>query len=608
MVQAGGLLLAGGRSTRMDGKHKGELIYQNQSFVEHMIEEFRKETEEILLSYGTEIRKEYPRCRIVMDEYPGCGPIGGIHAGFKNSRAESVMVSACDMPFLTIGLYRYLQDELGKEERKSGKYYGGIVPVTEGKIHPLAAIYRKRPMEEIVKEQIENGNYRLTDALKKADILYIDLTAKKELRQMLRNINTIAEYEELISTGREEVRQMEPLSLEHARKMLLDRVEKIEETEKVSLWDAGRRCLAEDIRATRNQPPFPRSPLDGYAVRSENIKGADENHPVRLTVIDEVTAGHVTKKQVTDGTAVRIMTGAPVPEGADCIVGQEDTDYGEEEVLIFQAIGHYENYCFEGEDYQKGTCLLEKGTMLGAVETGVLASLGVTKVLVYRRAKAALITTGDEIVLPGEELKEGKIYDSNLYTLGTQLASWDIDVTCKKRAGDNAGEVARMLEEAAEDADILITTGGVSVGKKDIMHDVLKVLDCERIFWRIAVKPGMPTLCASYKGKLLICLSGNPFGATVNLELLVRPLFEKMTGRSELALIRKEAVAQNAFPKKSGVTRYVRAYYEEGTVRVADGSNASGILSSMCGCNCLIEIPAGTKSVEEGDRVWVVLI
>lgn len=401
---------------------------------------------------------------------------------------------------------------------------------------------------------------------------------------------------------------MENLTLEQAAELLLQRTEKIEDTETVSLLDAVGSVLAEDIAAVRNQPPFPRSPLDGYAVRSEDIRGASKEQPSLLRVIDEVTAGHVSERQVEKGMAVRIMTGAPIPEGADCIVGQEDTDYGEDTVEIYEELKAWQNYCFEGEDYKAGSTLLKKGTVLGAAEIGVLASLGMREAPVYRSPKAALITTGDEIVLPGEQLTGGKIYDSNLYTLAAQLSSWHIQNPYRSRAGDDVRQVAEMLEEAYHFADIIITTGGVSVGKKDIMHDVLRFLNCERLFWRIAVKPGMPTLCAEYKGKLIICLSGNPYGAAVNMELLVRPILAKMTGRRGLELKRKPAVLENLFPKKSGVTRYVRAHYEEGHVRIADGSNDSGILSTMCGCNCLIEIPAGTEFLKKGACVEVIFI
>lgn len=401
---------------------------------------------------------------------------------------------------------------------------------------------------------------------------------------------------------------MDGLLLSDALQVLLERAEKIEECETVSLWEASGRVLAENITATRNQPPFDRSPLDGYAVRSSDIKGASKEHPVTLTVIDEVDAGHVTQKVVENGTTVRIMTGAPIPKGADCVVGQEDTDYGEDRVEIYEEIQRHQNYCFEGEDYQAGTVLLKKETVIGAVEAGVIASLGRGSVKVYRLPKVSVITTGDEIILPGEELLPGKIYDSNLYTLVTRLKSWGMTIEEKGRAEDDAQVVAEKMKEAFQHSDLIITTGGVSVGKKDIMHDVLKILNCKKLFWKIAIKPGMPTLCAEYEGKLLICLSGNPYGATVNLELLIRPLLAKMTGRKDLEIRREKANCMSAFPKKSFVTRYVRAYYGDGKVQIASGSNASGILSSMCGCNCLIEIVAGTNSVEIGDEVEVVLL
>lgn len=401
---------------------------------------------------------------------------------------------------------------------------------------------------------------------------------------------------------------MSGLILEQAQNLLLERVNMIKDAEEITLWDAGGRVLAKDIYAEHDQPPFPRSPLDGYAVRSADISTASKDQPVRLRVLEEVDAGHVGSKCVEPGTAVRIMTGAPIPDGADCIVGQEDTDYGEETVEVYEPIGSYENYCYAGEDYKAGTKILGEGLLLGAVEVGILASLGLESVSVYRSPKAAVITTGDEIILPGEELAGGKIYDSNLYTLVTRLRMWGMEVTAKERVGDDAAFAAERIREAAGNADLVITTGGVSVGKKDIMHEVVKILGCETIFWKIAVKPGMPTLCAQYQGKLLICLSGNPYGAAVNLELLVRPLLCKMSGRPDLKIRRVRAVTESTFPKMSRVTRYVRGYYENGKVRIPDGSNASGILSTMCGCNCLIEIPAGTSRLERGDTADIILL
>lgn len=401
---------------------------------------------------------------------------------------------------------------------------------------------------------------------------------------------------------------MDRLTLKQASDLLFERVERIEEWEEIPLWDAVGRTLAEAITAKRDQPPFPRSPLDGYAVRSQDIKDASYEHPVKLTVIDEVTAGYMTDKKVTKGTAVRIMTGAPIPDGADCIVGQEDTDYGENAAEIYTSLKPWQNYCFQGEDFKAGTVLLTVGTVLGSVEIGVAASVGKASAKVYRRPVAAVIATGDELVPPGQELAAGKIYDSNLYTLATRLAFWNVNVLYREHAMDNAVLVAERIKEIADDVDIIITTGGVSVGKKDIMHDVIKLLEAEKIFWKIAIKPGMPTLCAQYKGKLLICLSGNPYGATANLELLVRPLIAKLSGRKDLELRRICTLSESTYPKRSAVTRYVRAYFDGEKVRISNGSNDSGILSSMCGCNCMIELPAGTERLDKGDKVWIVLL
>lgn len=401
---------------------------------------------------------------------------------------------------------------------------------------------------------------------------------------------------------------MEKVTLAQATELLVQDVSRIVETEKISLWDADGRVLAQTIDAEKDQPPFSRSPLDGYAVRSVDIAEASREHAVILQVIDEIAAGHVSQKQVTEGTAIRIMTGAPIPEGADCVIKQEHTDYGEQNVAIYNSVKAYQNYCFAGEDYHAGDKLLEKGMTLHAIEIGVLASLGYEQVEVYRRPRVALFSTGDELALPGQKLAEGKIYDSNLYALGIKMQTWDVQLVTREQVGDEPEALAKRLDEILEQVDLIVTTGGVSVGKKDIMHDVLKILGAERIFWKMKIKPGMPTLCAKYKGKLLICLSGNPFGASVNLELLVKPVLEKMTGRRELQLKRKTAVIQEKFEKASPVTRYVRAIYEDGKVWTPKGSNASGILSSMCGCNCLIEIAAGTSEICEGDSVCVVML
>ena len=196
-MRAEGLVLAGGKSRRMGGHHKGDLKYHEQSFQDHVIAELRKLTDKIFLSYGPVSHGEYPECQIVRDKYPEIGPVGGLCAGLEHSEYGMLMVAACDMPLLNADLYRYLWKSLSEKEEEREKEYDGVVPVTEGKMHPLAAIYRASALR-ILEHQIEENNYRVTDAVKAMDILYVDVTENVDYVQMLRNINTGEEYQKLV--------------------------------------------------------------------------------------------------------------------------------------------------------------------------------------------------------------------------------------------------------------------------------------------------------------------------------------------------------------------------------------------------------------------------
>ena len=399
---------------------------------------------------------------------------------------------------------------------------------------------------------------------------------------------------------------MQALQLVEAISAILEHVRPVTDTEQVPVGQASGRVLAEDIAAGHDQPPFPRSPLDGYAVRSGDLQAASREHPARLQVIDEIMAGYVSEKKIAPGQAVRLMTGAPVPEGADTIVRQEDTDYGMDLVQVFVSQRPWQNYCFQGEDFKTGDLLMRKGQALGPAEIGILSSVGKTSAEVFRRPRVLLFTTGDEVLLPGQPLQPGKIYDSNLHTNRAQLEMWGCQVRTLGVLSDDAPAVAALVRKEAEEADLIVSSGGVSVGKKDIMHEVIRLLGAEQIFWRVAIKPGMPTLAADYDGRPMICLSGNPYGAFVNLHLLVKPALQAMAGRSEDPMPEQlQAVLQNSYLKKSRVTRYIRAYHRNGQVRIADGSNDSGVISNICGCNCLVAAPAGSAGLLQGETVTI---
>ncbi len=198
-----GLILAGGRSTRMGGKHKGDLRYEDQTFLERIIGEFASCAERIWISYGTEMRRDYPGCVSICDEYPGCGPMGGIHAGLKRCRSDYMMVAACDMPFVKMELYHLLENELEKAQQESEAVYVGAVPVADGRVHPLAAVYKKE-LAGCLKEQIERKEYRIRSIFDRQNILYVDVSYRADIKRMLSNVNTAAEYEEILNPASED--------------------------------------------------------------------------------------------------------------------------------------------------------------------------------------------------------------------------------------------------------------------------------------------------------------------------------------------------------------------------------------------------------------------
>lgn len=389
---------------------------------------------------------------------------------------------------------------------------------------------------------------------------------------------------------------------------LLNEVDYKPKTICVDLLDSMNRICSEDIYADMDNPPFDRSPLDGYALKSKDSEKNDRNEEEVVDVIGTVYAGECFNGEIKDGQAVRIMTGAPMPKGSDCVIRQEDTDYGKDKVKIYKSVKAYGNYCFKGEDIQKGTSIITKGTKISYQHIGVLASMGVSKVKVVKPLTIGLISTGDEVIDITEELKPGKIYNTNRYIIGAKLNELGIKVKDIKDCGDNTKEVSQKIEEEIEKVDMILTTGGVSVGVKDIMHDVLKELGAERLFWKVNIQPGTPAIGAKYNEKLLICLSGNPFAAIATFELIVRPVLAKMSNDKDIDVIKTEAVTVNEFHKKSKKRRFIRAKYKDGIVEIPGKNHSSGAIFSMLECNALIDIEKGNEGLKEGEKVNIVLI
>lgn len=398
------------------------------------------------------------------------------------------------------------------------------------------------------------------------------------------------------------------LALEDAVEKLMAYAMPTLKTEAVPLMSALYRVASEDIYAPISLPPFDRSPLDGYTFQARDIAKASTDAPVVLKVIGEVCAGCGDVFTPHEGQAVRIMTGGQMPPNCDCVVRQEDTEELDGFVRIFAPMKSDMNVCHEGEDTLKGTLIIAKGTRLTYVHLGVLGGLGIKDVQVYHTLKVGLMATGDELIPPGQPLTRGKIYNTNQPLLMARLLELHTAPMLLAPSLDDPETAAKAIRDLWDEVDVMITTGGVSVGKKDIMHQVLPLAGCQRIFWRVALKPGTPVLCGEKNGKLLICLSGNPFASICTFELLAKPVIAALSGDIAPTNRRITVPLQGSFPKYSPSRRFIRANFDGTSVHIVPRSHESGSLTSMMGCNCLIDIPERTEKLENGDMVTVVLI
>jgi molybdopterin molybdotransferase len=395
------------------------------------------------------------------------------------------------------------------------------------------------------------------------------------------------------------------LSVDEALDRVLARIEPLAPTQ-VGLLDALGGVLTEDATADRDVPPFRNSAMDGYAVRSTDVT----RDGATLRVIGAVAAGSLPDRAVEAGEAMRIMTGAPMPDGADTVVRVEDTDNGASVVTINKATAKGVAVRQAGEDLRRGEVVLARGTLLRHAEIGVLASIGRAKVNVVRRPNIAVLSTGDELVDIGEEPGPGKIRDANRYSLAaavraTGCAAFELGI-----ARDSADDLRHALGNAAF-GDLVVTSGGVSVGDHDHVKPVVDAMG-QMDFWSIALRPGRPLAFGELRTKRgavpIFGLPGNPVSALLTFELFVRPALLKMSGRTKLHRPRVQARLLDRVEKPIGLRMFARGIYDAaaGTVR-STGPQGSGILRSMSLANALIDVPESTAAAGAGDVVSVVL-
>jgi molybdopterin molybdotransferase len=393
-------------------------------------------------------------------------------------------------------------------------------------------------------------------------------------------------------------------SFEDARATILDHVTVLP-SEPAPALDAVGRVLAADVVAPWDMPLWDNSAMDGYAIRA-----ADAGAPVGLRIAGFIPAGSYSAEVVAPGTAAKILTGAPVPPGADAIVPVEDTEERDGRVLVKQAVRVGAHIRRKGEDIRAGETILPRGTVIGPSEVSLLASFSRLSVPVVRRARVAILSTGDELVEPGEPLGPGKIYNSNALAVAAAVRQIGAEPVNLGIARDDKSSLRALLVEGLH-ADALVTSAGVSMGDRDLVREVLQELSVRQIFWKVDIKPGRPTAFAVHGTKPVFSLPGNPVSTLLTFEQFVRPALLKMMGHTNLLRPVVRAAFQEDFARKPGRVSFLRVRLERsnsGLLAWSSGNQETGILKTMLKADGIAVIPSDWGSVGRGDMVDVQML
>ena len=379
------------------------------------------------------------------------------------------------------------------------------------------------------------------------------------------------------------------------------------EATSVALSEAQGLVLVEDAVAPHPLPPFDNSAMDGYAVRRSDVRAASEHSPVALKVLGEVRAGGANDVEVVPGGAVRIMTGAAIPPGADAVVPVEVTHETDDVVTVSASPPDGGHIRPAGDDINSGTTVVPAGEPLGPGELAVLASLGLSPIEVHRRPRVAVVTTGDELVDPEEPLRPGIIRDSNRLAMAALVSETGAEVSTTLRAADTAAAVESTLAEAAEGADLILVAGGVSVGRYDFVRATVEQLGAVD-FWRVAMQPGKPVVSGHVKDTPMIGLPGNPVSVHVSFEQFARPAIRKLLGCRSLLRPRLRATLAAPLDKRPGRRHFVRVklrFGDDGVVAVPTGGQGSHIQSSLVGCDGVAIFAEDETHLDAGASVEV---
>lgn len=387
-----------------------------------------------------------------------------------------------------------------------------------------------------------------------------------------------------------------------AQKWISQFISPIDQKEIISINDALDRVIADDIKSTSNVPNYDNSAMDGYAINY------DENDQLKFTIVGSVLAGSLDNLAIKPGEAVEIMTGGKIPSGANAVVPVELTSISNQTVTINKAPKYLANIRKIGEDISIGQIILKAGKYLRPAEIGLLASLGISKISVFKKLTVVYFSTGDEVVEVGRELQSGQVYDSNHYTIGAMLDSLHVNKIDYKNVADNKEKIKENLLNASEEADVIISSGGVSVGKADFMKEVLSEIG-EILFWKLAIKPGRPLAYGKIKNTHYFGLPGNPVSAMITFYQMVQPALKKLMGNTSYFPPPTFKVRTNSkIFKKPGRVEFQRGilFKENNAWAVKPtGNQGSGILSSMSEANCFIILSKEQGLIDKNEMVSI---
>ncbi len=385
--------------------------------------------------------------------------------------------------------------------------------------------------------------------------------------------------------------------------------------EYIPINDCDNRRLGEDIIAEEPVPSFDKSPYDGFAFNSADTIGAGRNNPVQFEVVEHIGAGQVPVVKLEKGQATRIMTGAKIPEGADCVAMFEICQAYEENNQRFMTIKRQmkaaQNIIEKGSEVARGTKLVDKGKLVNPGVKALLATFGHSEVCVAKRPVVGVIATGTELLDVNEELQPGKIRNSNAYMIESQIIRAGAECKYYGKLADELEPSYELIRNALKEVDMLITTGGVSVGDFDLMPAIYEKLGADVLFNKVAMRPGSVTTVANCDGKMMFGLSGNPSACYVGFELFTRPVIQQYLFNWRPFLKRIDAVLGMDFPKPNPFTRFVRCYltYNNAQIQAQPaGMDKSNVVTSLAHSTCLMLLPGGTRGFTKGDEVEVLLL